>query len=76
MGDPEVESPPDDRATGLERPVVPEVVPEAERDRGELQAAPAAPPVLHPPVTVVGGGVHHTVRSQKHSFGGTRDVQT
>jgi hypothetical protein len=57
MRDPEVECTADDRAADLHRlVVVPEVVPEAERDRREQQPAPAAAAVLHP-VVEVGAGV-------------------
>ena len=42
VGDAEVEGAADDRALRLERPVVAEVVPQPERDRGQLQPAPAA----------------------------------
>ena len=59
MRDPEVEGAAHDRAARLERPVVAEVVPEAERDGRQLQAAAAAAAVLHAVVAVVGGDVRH-----------------
>ena len=58
MEDAEVEGPARDRAAELVRPVVAEVVPEAERDRRQLQAAAAAAAVLHPLVALGGRGVH------------------
>ena len=53
--DPAVERAPDDRARGLERPVGAEVVPQPERDRGQLDAAAAAAAVGHPAVVAVLG---------------------
>ena len=55
MGDAEVEGAADDRALVLERLVVAEVVPQAERDGGELEAAAAAAAVGHRVVAVRGG---------------------
>ena len=52
--DAEVERPAQDRALRVERRGVPEVVPEAERERGQVQAAAAGPAVGH---GVVAGGV-------------------
>src|SRR5581483_9424439 len=57
--DPEVERAPHDRPARLERPVAAEVPPETERDRGQLQAARAAAPVLHPVVPLGRGDVGH-----------------
>ena len=59
MRDAEVEGAAHDRAAVLERPVVAEVLPEAERDRGQLQAAAPAAAVRHAVVAVVGGDVRH-----------------
>ena len=59
--DPAVESAPDDRAARLDRPLVPEVLPQAERDRRQLQSAAPAPPVLHAVVPIGGGLVGHVV---------------
>ena len=59
MGDAEVERPADDRTAPLERPVLAEVLPEPERDRGQLQPAAAAAAVLDPVVAVGGGLVPH-----------------
>ncbi len=47
------------RPSRLVRAVAAEVVPEPERDRGQLQAARAAAAVLHRVVAVCGGGVGH-----------------
>ena len=47
MRDAEVERAPEDRAAVRERPVVAEVLPEAERDAGQLQAAAADAAVRH-----------------------------
>ena len=52
VDDPEVERPPDDRAAVLPGPVVPEVVPEPERDRRKLQPAAAAAALLHAVVAI------------------------
>ena len=46
VGDPEVERAAQDRAAGRQRPVVAEVLPQAERDRRQLQAAAPAAAVL------------------------------
>ncbi len=54
---PDVEGTPHDRPLRLVRPVVTEVVPQPERKGRQLQAAPAAPAVLHRVVAVVGRGV-------------------
>ena len=59
MRDAEVEGAPHDRAARLEGVVVPEVVPEAERDRGKLEAAAARAVVDHPLVAVRGGDEGH-----------------
>lgn len=58
MGHAEVEGTAQDRALVVERAVVAEVVPEAEGDRGELEAAAAGAAVLHGVVAVRGGAVH------------------
>ena len=50
--DPEVERPPHDRPGRLDRPVVAEVPPEAQREQRQLQAAAAAAPVGHRVVAV------------------------
>ena len=47
VGDPAVECPPDDRPLCRERPILAEVLPEAERDRRQVQAAPPDAPVRH-----------------------------
>src|SRR5664280_2570107 len=47
VGDPEVERAVDDRALAVDRPAVPEVLPEAERDRGQEETAPTRSPVGH-----------------------------
>ena len=61
MGDAVVEG----GAADLERPlgegVVAEIVPEAERDRGEVEAAPSGPAVGDAAVAVGGGKVGHRV---------------
>ena len=59
VGDAEVESASQDRAAGVERPVVPEVLPEPERDRRKLQAAASTAAVEHAVVAVSGGRVAH-----------------
>src|SRR6185436_268328 len=46
-------------ARALERAVATEVLPEAERDRGQLQPPAPAPPVLHPVVAVVRRDIRH-----------------
>ena len=53
MRDTEVEGTAHDRATALERVDPAEVVPEAERDRGQHEPAAAAPVVPHPVVAVL-----------------------
>ena len=58
MRDPEVERAPEDRAARVERAVVAEVLPEAERDRGEQEAAAPAAAVGHRLVAIGGRGVH------------------
>jgi hypothetical protein len=55
----EIECTADDRAARLERAVVPEVLPEAERDRRELEPAPAAAAVEHSVITLVRSDVRH-----------------
>ena len=57
--DAEVEGAAHDRAAVLERPLAAEVLPQPERDRGQLQAAAPAAPVGHAVVAVVGGDVCH-----------------
>ena len=57
VGDAEVERAPQDVALGLERLVVAEVVPQAERDRREVEAAAADAAVGHAPVAAGGGNV-------------------
>ena len=57
MGDAEVERAADDRAADGQRPVVAEVLPQPERDRGQLQAAAPAAPVGDLLVAVGGGRV-------------------
>src|SRR5262249_17203924 len=57
VGDAEIEGAAEDRPARLERPVAAEVVPEAERDRGEKQAAPARPAGPHLVVRVVWRGM-------------------
>jgi hypothetical protein len=52
--DPEIEGAPDDRAAGLEREVVSEVVPEPERQSGQQQPTASRPSVLHALVAIVG----------------------
>ena len=59
VGDAEVERPPHHRPLVLHRLVVPEVVPEAQRDGRQLQAAAAAAAVGLDGVAVVGGDVAH-----------------
>ena len=63
MGDAEVERAAQDRALAVERAVVAEVVPQPERDGGQLQAAAAAAAVGHPVVAVLGGDVGHDART-------------
>src|SRR5207248_228455 len=53
------------RATGLEREVVAEVVPEAKRDGGKLQAPSAASPIGHRVVTI---GVGYVQRRREISL--------
>ncbi len=60
--DAEVERAAHDRATRLERPIVAEGLPESERDAGQLEPAPAAAPVGHAVVAIVGGDVRHGAR--------------
>ena len=57
--DPEVEGPAHDRATGLQGALAAEVLPEAERDRRQVQPAAAAAAVSHAAVAVLGGDVGH-----------------
>ena len=52
MRDAAVEGAADDLTTGVERPVAAEVVPEAQRDRRQQQAAAPRASVLHPFVAV------------------------
>ena len=60
--DAEVERAAQDRALALDRPVVAEVVPEAERDRRQLEAAASAAAVRHQVVVaVVGSEVGHRI---------------
>ena len=54
MRDAEVEGPAQHGPLALQRHVVAEVVPQAERDGGQLQAAAAAPAELHRVVAAVG----------------------
>src|SRR5262249_49091563 len=61
--DAEVEGTPDDGAAEGERTVVAGVVPEPERDRGQLQAAPSATTVGHALVPAVRGRPGHRPRS-------------
>ena len=72
MRDPEVERAADDRAARLERPVVPEVLPEAERDRRQQQPAAAGAAVVHPLVAVVGGHVRHRSENVTNARGHAR----
>ena len=59
VGDALVEGTTKDGALRLERLVVPEVVPQPERDGGQLQAGRAETPVGHGFVAVFGGDVGH-----------------
>ena len=59
VGHAEVKRATDDGALGLEGPVVPEVVPESQRDARQAQSAPPHPGVLGVVVTVFGSGVGH-----------------
>ena len=59
VGDAEVEGAADDRPLRLERGVVAEVVPQAERDRGELEPGAAGAAVGHRVVAIGGGHVGH-----------------
>ena len=56
--DAEVERAPRDRADRVERTFVPEVLPEPERDGGQLEAAAPAAVVGHPLVAIGGRGRH------------------
>src|SRR5699024_9001314 len=67
VGHPEVEGPPQHRALGRERLAVPEVVPQTEGDRRQLQPGAAAPAVLHGVVAAaVGPVVIRTVGHASH----------
>ena len=66
MRDAEVERAQQHRAPVLERVDAAEVVPQAERDRGQLEAALADAVVTHAFVTTVGGSVGHRARSMRH----------
>src|SRR5439155_2880125 len=57
--DPEVEGSPDYRSARVEGTIVAEVVPEAERDGRELEAAPTGAVVGHLPVAAFSGNVGH-----------------
>jgi hypothetical protein len=59
MRDAEVERPPDDRPLDIERPVIPEVLPQAERHLRQLDAAAAAAAVLETLIAIDGGNVTH-----------------
>src|SRR4051794_5333377 len=59
VGDPQVEGAPDDRPLGVDRAVVAEVLPQAEGDGRQLQAAAPAAAVGHVVVAVFGGDVGH-----------------
>src|SRR6266850_1258413 len=52
MRDPELEGPQDGRALPIERSIVAEVLPQAQRDRRQLQPAAPAAAVLHSLVSV------------------------
>ena len=65
MADPEVERTADDRPAGLVRAIMPEVVPQAERDRRELQPAAAAAAVLHPVVACGCRDVHGATLAER-----------
>ncbi len=60
MRDAEVEGAADDRAARVQRAVVSEVLPEPERDGGELQAAAARSAIGHPLVAEVCRDVGHS----------------
>ena len=62
VGDAEVEGAAQDGALGLDGPVGAEVVPQAERERGELQAAASGAPVGHVRVAVGVCGVQRDSR--------------
>ena len=62
--DPEIERPPHDGPARLERAIVPEVPPQPERDRRQLQAAATTAPVEHAVVAVGGRNVGHDVRAR------------
>ncbi|CAK7283187.1 hypothetical protein SGPA1_21162 [Streptomyces misionensis JCM 4497] len=69
MGDAQVERPAQDGPLGLHRTVGAEVVPQAERQRGELQPAAPGAPVGHLGVTVGGCGVQRDSRGWALIYG-------
>ncbi len=59
MGDAMVKRRAADRALGLMRGVMAEVVPQAQRNGGQLHPRPPATAIDHPVITVLGGGIAH-----------------
>ena len=64
MRNTEIERPANDRAAPVERTVVTEVVPQAERQSGQVEAAASAPSVVHAVVAIRGGNVGHAYESR------------
>ena len=63
--DAEVECAPEDGAARIQRTIVAEVVPEAQRDGGQEQPTPAAAVVAQAVVAIVGRNVRHACLSRK-----------
>ena len=63
LGDPQVERTADDRALALQRDVAAKVLPQAERDRRQLEPAAAAAAVLHARVAVAAVSDHLLLNS-------------
>src|SRR5664280_2573473 len=59
MGDAQVEGSLDNGPLAVDRPVVSEVLPQSDRDRGQLEPAPPGSPVLHGVVAGSGRKVRH-----------------
>ncbi len=68
MRDAQVERPPDDLPLGVERPFVPEVLPEPERDLRQHDPAALAAAVFDMLVTVSGGKVSHAASLAPHRW--------
>ena len=69
VGDAEIEGAPQDRPLVIERAVIPEVLPQAERDHGKLDAASTGTAIADLLIAVIGGNVGHDLESATRCAG-------